>query len=345
MSSLRVLCIGDRFIRAASFASAARVLARHVEIIEYDSGWPDEPWSTVEGVREASGDVAALTELIRDVDVVLTHLGPVTRSMLEAAKRLRVVGVTRGGPVNADLTAATERGVPVLYLPGRNLGAVAEFTVGVMIALTRNIGAAAPGTAAGQWSSKYFRFELTGPELRASTVGLVGLGAIGSRVARLLRAFGSRVLAFDPYVTSPPEEVEIVDLPTLLAESDIVSLHARVTDATWGMFDANAFASMKPGSYFINTARGELVDYDALRSALSSGHLRGAALDVFDSEPAAADDPLRRMSNVIATPHLAGSSAQVALESVDKVVASAREFLADGTLTNCANPQWSLNAA
>lgn len=343
MSTLRVLCVGDRFIRAASFADAARGLAGRVgadtvETVEYDSGWPDEPFGPVDAVREASGDPEVLTTLMSDVDVLLTHLGPVTRAMIEAAPRLRVVGVTRGGPVNVDLDAASERSVPVIYLPGRNLAAVAEFVIGTMIALTRNIGAAAPGLGAGEWSSRYYRFDLVGPELRAATVGLVGLGAIGARVAKLAGAFGSRVLAYDPFVAGSPDHVELVDLPTLLRSSDVISLHARLTPDTRKMFDAAAFAAMKAGAYFVNTARGELVDYDALRAALDSGHLRGAALDVFDPEPPAPDDPLLHRPNVIATPHLAGASVQVAIESVARVVAEVGDYLRDGTITHRANP-------
>lgn len=337
--TLRVLCAGDLFIRAASFAEAARGLGDEVTAIEYESRWPDEPFGPIDGVREAAGDPARLAALIADAEVMVTHLAPVTRGMFDAAQRLRVVGVTRGGPVNVDLAAATEHGVPVLYLPGRNLGAVAEFVIGVMISLTRSVGAAAPQLADGVWSSRYFRFDRVGPELRAATVGLVGLGAVGARVARLARAFGSRVLAYDPYVAAAAD-AELVDLPYLLAHSDIVSLHARLTEATRKMMDAKAFATMKPGAYFINTARGELVDYDALRSALANGHLRGAALDVFDPEPPAPDDPLLRRANVIATPHLAGASEQVALESVAKVTADVREFLHTGLTRYCANPDW-----
>jgi D-3-phosphoglycerate dehydrogenase / 2-oxoglutarate reductase len=339
--TLCVLCAGDLFIRATSFADAARGLADEVVAIECESRWPDEPFGTIDAVREAAGDPAQLATLIADADVMLTHLAPVTRSMFEAAPRLRVVGVTRGGPVNVDLPAATDHGVPVLYLPGRNLEAVAEFVIGVMISLTRSVGAAALQLTAGTWSSQYFRFDRVGPELCASTVGLVGLGAVGARVAQLAKAFGSRVLAYDPYVApDAAPDAELVNLPYLLASSDIVSLHARLTESTRKMIDAKVFATMKPGAYFINTARGELVDYDALRSALANGRLRGAALDVFDPEPPEPDDPLLRRANVIATPHLAGASQQVALESVAKVTADVGEFLRSGLTRFCANPDW-----
>jgi D-3-phosphoglycerate dehydrogenase len=338
---LRVLCAGDAFITPATLASAARSLG-DVEIVEHASAWPDEPFGPVEGVREAAGDPAGLATAARGCHVLLTHLAPVTESVLAAAgPSLMVVGITRGGPVNADLAAATRRRVPVAYLPGRNLGAVAEFCVGVMITLTRNIAPASRSLADGTWDGSYFRFEKNGPELRAATVGLVGLGAVGLRVAELLRAFGSRVLAFDPYADpqrAAAAGVELTDLPSLLAAADIVSAHPRLTDDTRKMFSTSAFAAMKPGAYFVNTARGELVDEPALLAALKSGRLRGAALDVFDPEPPTSSE-LSGRADVIGTPHLAGASRQVAEESAHKIAAAVAGYLATGRLEHCANPE------
>ncbi len=345
---MRVLCAGDQFIRAASLGEAAReAFGPDTEVVPYETGWPDVPFGAVDGVREASGESAELAEMAVGAEVLLTHLAPVSRTVLEAAPDLRVVGVTRGGPANADLGAATERGVPVVYLPGRNLGAVAEFTVGVMIALPRSIASSARSLSDGEWDARYFRFELTGPELRAATVGLVGLGAVGLRVGELLAGFGARVLGSDPYADVAAlraKGIQVVPLTELLADSDIVSVHARLSDDTRKMFDAPAFARMKRGAYFVNTARGELVDQEALLAALEDGRLAGAALDVFDPEPPAEDDPLLRRPDVIATPHLAGASRQVALESVQRVAREVAGFLHDGTLEHCANPDWTRHA-
>lgn len=339
---LRVLCAGDRFITAGTLADAARAELGAVEIVEWSSAWPDEPFGDVEGVREAAGDPAGLAAAAAGVDVLLTHLAPVSASVLRAADRLRLVGVTRGGPVNVDLAAATAGGVPVAYLPGRNLGAVAEFAIGVMIALTRNVVPASRTLADGRWDGSYFRYARCGPELRAATVGLVGLGAVGLRVAELLRGFGSTVLAHDPYADPAVADragVELVELPDLLGRSDIVSVHARLTDTTRGLFGPAAFGSMKDGSYFVNTARGELVDQAALTAALESGRLGGAALDVFSPEPPDPADPLPRRPDVIGTPHLAGASRQVAQESAAKVAAAAARYLRTGELEHCANPE------
>ena len=339
---LRVLCAGDAFITPATLGTAAQVMG-DIDVVEHTSAWPDEPFRDVDGVREAAGDPASVAAAAVGVHVLLTHLAPVTAAVLEAAApTLKVVGSVRGGPVNIDLAAATRLGIPVAYLPGRNLGAVAEFTLGVMITLTRSISPASRSLAGGTWDGSYFRYEKTGPELRAAMVGLVGLGAVGLRVAELLRAFGATVLACDPFadpVRAAAAGVTLTDLPTLLDAADIVSAHPRLTDETRGMFGAELFNAMKPGSYFVNTARGELVDEAALLAALESGRLRGAALDVFSPEPPAPGSLLVTRPDVIATPHLAGASRQVAEESAVRVAAAVAGYLADGTLEHCANPE------
>lgn len=339
---VRVLCAGDRFISGDLLADAVRAHLPDAQCTTVGSDWPHTPFRSVGGVRESAGAVSELITLIPDVDVLVTHLAPVTAEVFAAAPRLRIVGSVRGGPVNIDVAAATAHGVPVSYLPGRNLNAVAEFVIGAIITGTRNIGAGSRQLADGTWDGSWFDFEQTGTELRAATVGLVGFGAIGARVAELLRAFGSRVLAYDPF--ADPDAVratgaELVPLSDLLQACDVVSVHARLTDDTRGMFDDAAFGRMRRGVFFVNTARGELVDYAALRRALATGQVGGAALDVFDPEPPAPDDPLLERSNVVATPHLAGASRQVASESAAKVAAAVAGFLRTGVLDHCANPE------
>jgi D-3-phosphoglycerate dehydrogenase len=340
-----VLCAGDQFITAASLAQGARhELDEAITTINYQTQWPDGPFRALDRVTEASGDPVQLATVATNATVVLTHLAPITEAVFDALPDLEVVGVTRGGPVNVDLEAATAHGVPVIFLPGRNLGAVAEFVIGVMINLTRNIGVSSRQLADGEWDARYFRYELTGPELRAATVGLIGLGAVGSRVAQLLAGFGSRVVAYDPFANVDDAKglgVEMLSFEEVLAISDIVSLHARLTASTRKMFDAAAFSAMKPGSCFINTARGQLVNQEALLQALDSGRLSGAALDVFDPEPPERNDLLLSRPDVLLTPHLAGSSRQVATESVSRVVAEVGLFLRTGAVKNCANPQWA----
>jgi len=341
---LQILCAGDLFIRADALAEAARRLGQEVRATTWESQWPDEPFRSVDGVREAAGDPATLAAAAQDAHVLLTHLAPVTAEVIEAGAQLRVVGVTRGGPVNVDLDAATARGIPVVYLPGRNLEAVAEYVIGVVIALTRNIVAGAHDLTAGRWDAQWYRFERTGPQLRTATVGLVGLGAIGSRVATLLSAFGTTVLAFDPHTdpaTARATGARLVSMAELLASSDVISLHARLTDDTRGMIGTAALAACKPGAYLVNTARGELVDETAVLHALDTGQLRGAALDVFHPEPPAPDHPLLGRPDVLPTPHLAGASREVALESIDRVTREVGDWLRGQPIVNCANPDWA----
>lgn len=336
---MRVLCIGDQFISAQSFATAAKeTFGPETETVEYSTAWPDEAFGAQEGVKESCGSISEIADLMPGTDVVLTHLGPITETVFESADQLKVVGVTRGGPVNVDLGAATAHHVPVVYLPGRNLGAVAEFVIGVMIAAPRGIVRASAELADGRWSPRAFHYETAGPELRVCTVGLVGIGAVGRRVAQILAAFGSTVVAYDPHVESADGINLLGSLEEVLAVSDIVSVHSRLTDETRKSFSTEAFAAMKQGAYFVNTARGEIVDEAALEAALESGQLSGAALDVFDPEPPEPGSTLVRRPDVIVTPHLAGASRQVASESVAKVVAEVAEFLKSGQIAHCANP-------
>ena len=346
-NTVRIVCAGDEFISADLLAAAlADALGRVGLAGEYervDARWPTEPFAEVDGVREAAGDPRRIAAAVRGADALVTHLAPVTAEVLAAGRgSLRVVGVTRGGPVNVDVPAATSAGIPVVHLPGRNLGAVAEFCVGTMICAMRGLPAAAGELSAGRWDAVGFRYDRVGLELRAATVGLIGLGAIGQRVAELLRGFGSRVLAHDPYADRAAAErvgVRLVDLPELLRECDVVSLHARLSPETKQIIDGAALAAMRPGAVLVNTARGELVDTRALDAALESGHLRAAVLDVFDPEPPAPDDPLPRRPGVFATPHLAGASRQVAQESAAKIAGEVAAVLAGGAPTNCANQE------
>ena len=337
-----VVCAGDRFITDDVLAAAVRAELPDARTVTVRSAWPDVPFGDVDGVREAAGDPAELAALVADADVLVTHLAPVTASVIAAAGRLRLIGSVRGGPVNVDVDAATARGIPVAYLPGRNLEAAAEYTIGMMLAVTRHIGAGARQLAAGEWDGSWFRADRIGPELQRATVGLVGLGAIGHRVAELLQGFGATVLGHDPFADAAGLHragIEAVGLDELLGRSDIVSLHARLTPGTRRMMDAAAFGAMRPGSYFVNTARGELVDTDALREAVLSGHLAGVACDVFDPEPPAPDDPLLAALEVVATPHLAGGSREVATGSAQRLARAVRGFLAGEGLPHCANPE------
>jgi D-3-phosphoglycerate dehydrogenase len=244
---------------------------------------------------------------IEAFDILLVQFTPVGRRTLELATRLTLVGVLRGGTENVDLPCATARGISVLNTPGRNARAVAECALGLMLTEIRNLARSHAAIKAGQWRRDYPNSTAI-PELHGSTVGLIGYGSVAQLVGQYLVAFGSRIIAFDPYFQGDPQPAELVDLPTLLEQSDIVSLHARLTAENHGLLGHKEFARMKPSAVLINTARSGLVVEEALVEALSERRIMGAALDVFDVEPLPPDHPLLKLDNVTVTPHLAGST-------------------------------------
>jgi phosphoglycerate dehydrogenase-like enzyme len=244
---------------------------------------------------------AQLAALLPGVDGYIAGLDAIDAAALAAADWLRVIARYGVGTDNVDRAAARARGIVVTNTPGANAGAVAELAVALLLLLARPIISAAAATRAGGWP------RTAGLSLGGKTVGLVGFGAIGRAVARLLAGFDCRLLAADPQCDVAMAAllgVTPVALDELLAAADFVSLHAPLTPETRGMVDAAFLARMKPGAALVNTARGELIDEAALREALVAGHLRGAALDAFASEPPPADHPLLALPNVIATPHM-----------------------------------------
>ncbi len=242
-----------------------------------------------------------LQGLLPDVDGYIAGLDVIDSAALSAAHYLKVIARYGVGVSNVDLKRAADLGIVVTITPGANSKSVAELTIGLMLNLVRPIIYATTSTREGQWP------RTQGVSLEGKTIGLIGLGAIGKEVARRLAGFDCRILANDVIVDRDFADsigVQIVDRDILLNESDIVSLHIPALPETQGIVDAAFLASMKPGSYLINTARGELIDEGSLFEALDSGHLRGAALDTFVKEPPGGDNPLLRLSQVIATPHM-----------------------------------------
>jgi D-3-phosphoglycerate dehydrogenase len=243
---------------------------------------------------------AELLPLIRGIDGLIAGVECIDRPVIAAAGRLRVIARYGVGVDGVDLVAAREKGIIVANTPGANAGAVAELAIGLMLALARQIPAADRATKAGGWP------RLDGLALEGRTVGLVGFGAIGQQVARRLVAFGCPILAHDPLIAAVPpdlQEVQLLPIDQLLPRADFLSLHCPVTAETRRMVDAAFLARLKPGAFLINTARGDLVDENALLAALQSGRLRGAALDVFAAQPPGPDNPLLALPQVIATPH------------------------------------------
>jgi D-3-phosphoglycerate dehydrogenase / 2-oxoglutarate reductase len=334
-----IAIIGDRFMLPSVFANLiASACGNVVSIRMLEQPWPDEPMrhgyanAALDQLKEFMGDPDEIAAFIGEAAMFVTHLAPVSRAMLERLPNLKFIAVSRGGPVNIDLQAARDHGVLVVNTPGRNASAVAEFTIGAILAETRLIRSGHEALRAGEWRGDLYRADRTGRELGEMTVGVIGYGAIGSRVVKLLKAFGCKLLVADPYVQISAQDrsdgVEHVALEVLLARADVITLHARVTPETTSFIGREALARTRKGAIFINTARGPMVDYDALYEALASGQLGGAMLDTFAVEPVPLDWPLLRLPNVTLTPHIAGASVRTVTFAAEQAAEEVRRFIA-----------------
>jgi len=260
----------------------------------------------------------------------------VNKDLLSKAPKLRAVGRAGVGVDNVDLDAATSAGVLVMNTPGGNAISVAEHTIGLMLSLARAIPAASASTKSGKWEKKKFQ----GNELRGKTLGVMGLGSIGREVVKRAMNFEMRIIAHDPFVnprTAQDLNVELVSIDKLYASSDYISLHLALTPETHGILNAAAFAKMKPGVRIVNCARGELIKTADLVEAMNAGTVAGAGLDVFEKEPPEPTDPILTVENLLATPHIGGSTDEaqeiVGVRIAEQVV----EYLVNGVALNAVN--------
>ncbi len=294
MSQFRVLVTGHTF-RRVSGDHVQRLTGAGCELIA--SPFPRAATET------------ELLPLVGDVDAVLASTDAFTRRVFESAPRLKVVSRFGVGYDSIDVQAATDYGVWVTTTPGTNEHSVADLTVGLLLALARQIVPMVNQTRAGAWE------RAIGVELDGATLGLIGFGRIGRQVAMRARAFGTRVVIYDVVRDQGAAAscgASYVSLEQLLATADFVSLHAPATPETRGLINAGTLAQMKPSAYLINTARGDLVQETHLADALRQGRIAGAALDVFAAEPPEPANPLLGLPNVLPTPHIAGITAQSA---------------------------------
>ena len=286
-------------------------------------------WNVVQTTKET-----LLGELADAEALIVRSATKVTADLMAKAPRLRVVGRAGVGVDNIDLDEATKRGVLVMSTPGGSSVSVAEHTFALLLAMVRQVPKFDASMREGKWEKSS-----AGAEVRGKTLGLVGLGRIGTEVARRGRAFDMRLLAFDPYISEAAAKelgVELVKLDELLAESDVLSLHTAVSPQTQNMINAQTIAKMKKGARIVNAARGELINEADLAAALKSGHVAGAALDVFTEEPPK-NSPLIGLPNVVSTPHVAGSTAEAQEELGIQVALQVRDYLAEGVIRNAVN--------
>jgi len=281
---------------------------------------------------------AELLPVVAKMDaIVVRSETKITRKVIEAAVRLRVVGRAGVGVDNVDVEAATERGIVVMNTPSGNTISTAELTFAMLMSLARNIPQASASMKAGEWDRKAF----SGVELHGKVLAILGMGRIGTEVAKRAQVFGMRVLAYDPFLSLARAKALQVELFETLDEiyklADFITVHMPLTDDTKGMLNASAFAKMKRGVKILNCARGGIVHEPDLLVAMSINHVAGAALDVYEVEPLPADSPLRSHPNVVMTPHL-GASTDEAQENVGIEVAEAiTDYLANGAIRNAVN--------
>jgi len=299
----------------------------------------------LEGISEvklASGaSEETLMEESRDMDaIVIRALGRITAKVMDKAPRLKVVGRHGVGVDNIDLEAATRRGILVVYTPEANAEAVADHTMGLIIALSKKI---VQGNYAlkfkGNWN---FRYEQRGIDVYGKTFGIIGLGRIGQRVAKRAKGFDMKVLVYDPYINRDSASkvgVELVDLETLLRSSDFVTIHVPLTEETRKLLSEREFNLMKTGAFLVNTSRGGVVDERAMVKALSTGRVAGAGLDVFEKEPPDPENPLFKFDNVIVTPHMASHTVESLRKMAIEVAEGVVKVLKGETPTNIVNPE------
>lgn len=279
----------------------------------------------------------ALKQIVKDYDALIVRSATrVTREVIEAAGKLKVIGRAGVGLDNVDLAAATEKGVIVMNTPAGNTISTAEHTMSMILALSRNIPQANASAKKGEWK----RSKFMGIELYGKTLGIIGLGRIGGEVAKRAFSFGMKIIAYDPFLSREVAEglgIEVVELPELFKRSDFITVHTPLTDDTKHVISAKEFAAMKSGVRIINCARGGIIDEAALIEAIKENKVAAAALDVFEKEPLSADSELLKLDNIITTPHLGASTEEAQVNVAVEVSEIVRDALLGKGVRNAAN--------
>lgn len=342
---MRILVIGDPFCPSDALRVAFDRLGPGHSVtfgdVVDEPGWRPATPSDLR-IKEATGSPAQVLAMLDGHDVLVIQAAPVTEEVFATAPSVRLVCCVRGGPVNVDVAAATARGIPVVTTPGKNAVAVAELTFAFLIALARRLPEIMRYVEGGGEFShdNYEGGDWFGHDIEGHVLGLVGFGQIGRQVALRARPFGLRVIAHDPFVDPAvlrEQGVEPVDLDTLLAESDFVSLHARATATNRGLIGAAQVAAMKHGAFLINTARDSLLDEAAVIDGLRSGRLAGLALDIASPSPVTGRHPLLAFPNVIIATHIGGATYETLAHGGEMAVEEIERFVAGTPLRNVAD--------
>lgn len=311
---MKIVCVGDAYITSEMMEMGVRPYIGsddELHVLFFGENCRTEMRDTVKAIEAMKRDdipvPLQLTKEISDCDVLIVHLCPVTRSLIDRAKKLKAILSCRGGVENIDVNAASERGIMVTTNPAHNANAVAEYTVGLILCETRNIARADRSLKEGIWREAYPNTETTIREVKDLTIGIVGFGSVGRLVAEKLSVFDCNILICDPYLSESAYDFinfRFVDMATLLKNSDVVTLHARASTPIVGRRE---FDLMKPTAYLINTARSVLVDPIALKGALDDRKIIGGAFDVFETEPVIPEF-YRQYDNITITNHRGGDT-------------------------------------
>jgi len=345
---MQVLCVGDLFLSSERFREAIeKEIGKDFGPIREVSwaGEKAEDQHHLQQIMEQDGPEAVPTpeeivEAVGDAEVIAVHFAPIPEAVLAAGPNLKAVVVARAGFENVNVEVASERGIAIVQLVGRNAPAVAEQALALMLAETRDIARVDRGIRAGQWPKEFPQLPY---DLYGCTVGLIGFGQVARQLAPRLSGFDVTLLVYDPYVDAETIESyggqKVDDIEHIFRESDFVSLHARLTDETRHFIGREHFDLMKPSAYFINNARSRMVRYDDLYEVLKEGRIAGAALDVHDDEPLGEENPWVGLENVTLTPHIAGTTTSTWENSVRMVAEAVKEIAENGRATNTVNAE------
>lgn len=345
---MKIMVIGDAMIPGKDFESAAKkYLSDYVEEIitgDWENNWDNLQRRRLE-VEKKGPEIEEVVPLIKekgqDVSMLFGLFVPISKETFNYLPKVKIIGVSRAGLENVNVKEATQRGVLVFNVQGRNAEAVSDFAIGLLLAECRNIARAHYAIKNGQWRKEFSNSDWI-PELKGKTVGIIGFGYIGRLVAKKLSGFEVRRLVYDPYVSE--EEIREcgcipVDKETLFKESDFITLHARLTEENKNLVGKYEISLMKPTAYIINTARAGLIDKEALIEALKTKRIAGAALDVFWEEPIPSDSELLELDNVTLTSHLAGTTKEALTRSPELLMEDVKKFIEGQKARFIVNPE------
>lgn len=339
----KIVCLGDAMIAGRQFEEAAKTLGNfEVVASDWETNWDQLQHRRLKIEQEGPGiePVPEFYSQHQNADIAFGLFGPFSDKVMDSFEHLRLIGVARAGTENVDIAAATERGILVVNVMGRNAEAVSDFAIGMMLSESRNIARAHAAIHTGKWRKTFPNSNFI-PEMKGKRIGIVGFGHIGRLIAEKLSGFKVDIAVYDPWIDEAVLTrygATSVDKETLFKTSDYVTLHARLTKESTGLVGETELSLMKPTAYLVNTARAGLIDMDALMVALKNRQIAGAALDVFEEEPIPADHPILTLDNLTLTTHIAGTTTEALTRSPKLLVEQVRETLLGNGTSSVKNP-------